>query len=135
MVVGDYGTVEGALVGEALLGQALVEVVVDVDEVAPQAQEALLELGLVLLGEMAEEVLQELALLIGEIAQVVELVDVAQVGEDAVGISHILVDVVEIADEQLSPAIELVKRLVRACMQAERLVQVAHQLDGVGHRQ
>ena len=118
-----------------MLGEALVEVVVDVGKVAPEAQEALLQLRLVLFGEVAEEVFQELALLIGKVAEVVELMDVAQVGKDTVGIGHILVDVVEVADEQLSPAVELVERLVRTRMQAERLVQVANQLDGVANRQ
>ena len=51
------------------------------------------------LGEVAEEMLQQLALLIGEIAEVVKLVDVAQVSKDALSIGHVLVDVVEIADE------------------------------------
>ena len=72
---------------------------VDIDEVAPQTQEALFELRLVLFSEVAEKVLQQLALLIGKVAEVVELMDVAQVGKDTVGIGHILVDVVEIADQ------------------------------------
>ena len=96
---GDHRAVEGTFVGETLLGKALVEVVIDVDEVAPQTQEALFELRLVLFSEVAEKVLQQLALLIGKVAEVVELMDVAQVGKDTVGIGHILVDVVEIADQ------------------------------------
>ena len=96
---GDHRAVEGTFVGETLLGKALVEVVVDIDEVAPQTQEALFELRLVLFSEVAEKVLQQLALLIGKVAEVVELMDVAQVGKDTVGIGHILVDVVEIADQ------------------------------------
>ena len=118
-----------------MVGEATVEVVVDVGKVAPQAQETLFEFGLVLLGEMAEEMAQQLALLIGEIAQVVELVDVAQVGKHTVGIGHVLVDIVEVADEQLAPAIELIERLVAVGLEAERLVKVAHQFDGIGHLQ
>ena len=118
-----------------MVGESAVEVVVDVSKVAPQAQETLFEFGLMLLGEMAEEMAQQFALLVGKIAQVVEFVDVAQVGKYAVGVGHVLVDVVEVADEQLAPTIELVERLVAAGLKTERLVQVAHQLDGVGHMQ
>ena len=78
---------------------------------------------------------QQLALLVGQVAQVVQLVDVAQIGKDVVGIGHVLVEVVEVADEQLAPAVELVERLVRVRLQAERQVKVAHQLDGVGNSQ
>ena len=53
---GDDLTVEGTFVGEALVGEATVEVMVDVCQVTPEAQEALLEFCLVLLCEMAEEV-------------------------------------------------------------------------------
>ena len=60
--------VEGALVGQTLFGQPLVEVVIDVGKTAPQAQEALFELGLVLLGKLAEEMAQQLALLVGQVA-------------------------------------------------------------------
>ena len=86
-----------------------------------------------LLSEVAEEVFQQLSLFIREVAEVIEFMNVAQVSKDAVGIGHILVNVVEVADEQLSPAIEFVERLLRACMQAERLVKITYQLDRVSH--
>ena len=38
--------------------------------------------------------------------------NVAQIGEHKIGISHILIDVVEIGQQQLSPTIELVKRFL-----------------------
>ena len=59
--------------------------------------------------------------------------NVTQIGKDTVGIGHVLVDIVEIADKQLSPAIELVEGLGRSCFLTEGLVKVANQFDGVGH--
>ena len=61
--------------------------------------------------------------------------DVLQVAEHIAGRSHILVDVVEVADEQLSPAIEVVERLVagvgRVGDALEGLEQEADKPDGV----
>ena len=108
---------------------------VDVGKVAPQPQEALLQLAVVLQGKVAEKSSNHGTLLVGQVRDVVQLVDVAQIGEDAVGIGHVLVDVVEVRQQQLAPAVELVQRLLHARTLAERLVQVAHQLDGVGHHQ
>ena len=84
--VTDDLAVEGSFVGQTLSGQTAVEVVVDVGKVAPQAEESLLQFGVVILGEITKEAANHLALFVGEIRNVVELVDVAQVGEDAVGI-------------------------------------------------
>ena len=93
----------------------------------------MLQLGLVLLRKVAEEVFQKLALFVGKETEVVQLMDVAQVGKYTVGVCQVLVDIVEIADEQLSPAVELVERLVGTRLLTKRLVEVANQLDGVGY--
>ena len=77
--------------------------------------------------------MQHLSLLLGEEAVVIQLVQVAQVGEDAVGIGQLLVDVIEIADEQLSPTEELIEGLFGTCKLTEGLIEVADQLDGVGN--
>ena len=58
--------------------------------------------------------------------------DVAQIGKHLAGIGHVLIDVVEVGDEQLSPTVEVVERFVDARRGCEYLVQVAHQFDGVG---
>ena len=58
--------------------------------------------------------------------------DVAQIGEDMVCIGHVLIDVVEVADEQLPPAEEFVESLLRACKLTEGLIKVADQFDRVG---
>ena len=92
---------------------------IDVGKVTPQVQEALFQLAVVILGEIAEETVNHLALLVGEIRDVVEFVDVFQIGKHAVGIGHVLVDVVEVGQQQLSPAVELVERLLRLRAQAE----------------
>ena len=63
---------------------------------APKTQETLFELGVVVFREIAEEALYHLTLLVGEIRDVVEFVDVAQVGKDAVGGGHVLVYIIEI---------------------------------------
>ena len=59
--------------------------------------------------------------------------DVAQVGKDAVGVGHVLVYIVKVGKQELAPAVELVECLSRASLQAERLVEIAHLLDGVGN--
>ena len=86
-----------------------------------------------LFGEVAEEAVQQFTLFIGQISQVVQFMNVAQIGKDTVGICHILVNVVEVADKQLSPAEELVECLVGTRLSAERLMEVAYQFQGVGN--
>ena len=117
-----------------MAAQAFVVVVVYVVEMAPQAKEALLEFRLVVVAKVGKEALKHLALLIGKIRYVVKLVYVFKIAEYLVGISHILVDVVEVGNEQLSPTVEVVEGLVYARTLDERLVQIAYKLDGVAHR-
>ena len=95
-VEGDL-TVEGAFVGETLSGEDIVILLVDVADMAPELQEALLKLGGVVIGEVAEELADDVLLFRGEEGTVVELVDVAYVGEDPIGGRHVLIDVVEVA--------------------------------------
>ena len=88
-----------------------------------------------LVGEVAEEALDQLPLLGREIRHVVEFVDVAQIGKHAVGGAHVLVEIVEVGEQQLSPAVEVVERLVNARTLGEALVEFADEQDGVGHLQ
>ena len=115
--------------------ETLVEVVVDVGQVCPQSDEALTQLALAVVGEVAEETAQHLPLLFSEEGVVVHLVQVCDVGQHVVGIGHLLVDVVEVSQQQLAPSEEVVEGLVDASLCGERLVQLAHQLHGVGHLQ
>ena len=135
--VGALGhlAIEGPFVGQLLRVQPLVEAVIDVAHVRPQAQESLLELRVVVFAEVAEEAAYDLLLLLAEVAHVVHLADVAQVGKHLVGIGHVLVEVVEVGHEQLPPAVEVVEGLVDARLLGEAAMQVAHQLHGVGHGQ
>ena len=128
-----HAPVECSLIRQPLGQQVLVEVVVYIGEVAPQAQEPLLQLAVVVGTEVAEEPLYHGPLLVCEVGDIVQLVYVPQVGEHAVRVGHVLVDVVEVTEQQLAPAVELVQRLRGARLPTERLVQLAHKLDGVGH--
>ena len=125
-------SVYGAFVAYALLGETAVVVVVDVAEVRPQTEEALLQFGVDVVAEVGEEARKHLLLFVVEIGYVVELVNVLKVAEYAVGVCHVLVDVVEVGKQQLSPAVEVVECLVDAGTLGERLVYVADELYGVG---
>ena len=131
----DHLTVEGSLVGELTAGKLVVVVAVDVADVAPQAQEPFLEFAVMVVGEVAEEAAYHLALLVGKVGHIVELVDVAEVGEDLIGWPHVLVEVVEVGEQQLPPAVEVVEGLVDACAVGEALVEFADEEDGVGDLQ
>ena len=61
--------------------------------------------------------------------------EVAQVGKHLVGIGHALVDVVEVGQQQLSPAIEVVECFVKTSMLDEALVQVGNEFQLVGYVQ
>ena len=105
---------------------------VDVAEVRPQTEETLLQFGVDVVAEVGEEARKHLLLLVVEIGYVVELVNVLEVAEYAVGVCHVLVDVVEVGKQQLSPAVEMVESLVDARTFRERLVYVAYQFYRVG---
>ena len=61
--------------------------------------------------------------------------DVAQIGEHLIGRSHILVKVVEVGEQQLSPAVEMVERLIDARTRGKALVEFTDKQDRVGHLQ
>ena len=65
--VGSHLTIKGTLIGELLTGKAFVEQLVDIADVAPQAQETLFEFRVMILGEVAEESAYHLPLFVGEI--------------------------------------------------------------------
>ena len=123
--------VECALVGQRALFQQLVVVVIDVAHVRPELEEPVLEHAVVVVREVTEEFSEHLFLCVSEIADVIQFVNVAQVGKHLVGIGHVLVYVVEVSEQQLSPSVEVVEGLVDARLAYERLVQQAYQLYGV----
>jgi hypothetical protein len=99
----------------------------------PETEETLLEYGVVVIAEVAEEAAQDITLLISEIGHVVEFVEVAEIGKDTVGRCHILVYVIEVGHKDLPPSIEMVEGLVNACTLCEAFMKVADQLDRIGH--
>ena len=50
-------------------------------------------------GEVAEELLQYLALLLRQVRVIIELMQVADVGKHFLGIGHILVDIIEVGQQ------------------------------------
>ena len=129
----SHFAIEHALVGQLFVAELLAVLRVDILEAGPQFQEPLFQFTVMVGREIAEEALQQFRLFLREIGQVVEFVDVAQVAEHVVSHRHILIDVVEIADEQLSPAVEMVECLVDSRDGDERAVEFADQSDGVAH--
>ena len=88
---------------------------------------------MVVVGEIAEKLAKYGFLFVRQVRQVVQFVDVPDVGKHLVGIGHVLVYVVEVGQQQLSPAVEVVKGLVDACHPDETFIQVAYQLYLVAH--
>ena len=125
--------VELSLVGQLLTGQLLVEARIDVAHLRPQTHETLFQLGVVIVGEIAEKPLDHCLLVVIQIAHAIQLVKVSQIGKDAAGVGHVLVEVVEISQQQLSPAIEVVERLVDAGHLDKAAVQLADQAYGIGY--
>ena len=130
----DGVALKGAFVEEAVGTQVLAEVVVDVAHAVPEVQEALLQLGVGFDGEVAEESAQGLLLLGSDIGVVVELAQVVDVGKEAAGVGHVLVDVVEVGQHHLAPGIELVHGLRVADAPGIGLIEAANALNGVAER-
>ena len=59
--------------------------------------------------------------------------DVPEVGKHVVGRCHILVNIVEVGEQQLAPAIEMVKGFIDARTLCKALMEFADQFDRVGH--
>ena len=85
--------------------------------------------------EIAEEFLDHFFLIVCEIRNIVEFVDVTQIGKEQFGIYHVLIYIVKIGKEELSPTVKMVEGLINACVCYEHLVQVADRLDRVSYLQ
>ena len=133
--VGSHLTIEGTFVAELLGGQLCIVGMIDVTDMTPQAQEPLFEFAVVVVGEVAEEAAYHLALFVGEIRHVVKFVDITEVGKDLIRRSHVLIEVVEVGQQQLSPAVEVVERFVDARTLDEAFVELTDEQDGVGNLQ
>ena len=62
----------------------------------PEGEEALFEFGVVILGEVAEELAERFPLLFCEVRVVVELMDIADVGKDLLCRDHVFVEIIEV---------------------------------------
>ena len=133
--VGGHLTVERSFITKLLLGQSVVEGGVDVADMTPESQEPFLEFRVMVVGKVTEEATDHIPLFVGKITHIIQLVDIPDIGEDLISRSHVLVEVVEVGQEQLSPAIEMVEALFDACTLGEALVEFADQQDRVGHFQ
>ena len=80
-----------------------------------------------ILGEVAEEASDHLALFVGEIGDIVELMDIPQVLEYLVCRAHVLIQIVEVGQEQLSPAVEMIQGFIHSCGLDEDLMQFTDQ--------
>ena len=124
--------VEHPLVGDSLRFQTLLVLPVDFAQRVPHQGKPALQSGIVLDGEVVEELADCLFLFIlHEVEALGHVVEVFQVAEKRIGICHILVGVVEVAYHHFAPEIEVVKRLVAARDLNVRSVEVAHQLHRI----
>ena len=108
---------------------------VDLAEMTPQFEELPFECCLMIVGEVTEELPENALLLVGEIVDTIQLMQVAQVGKHLIGIGHVLVYIIEIGQQQLSPAIEMVERLLDTSALDETLVELANELHRVAYHQ
>ncbi len=129
----DDVAVHHALVGYSGFVERVAEGGVDGAKVVPDGEELLLELRGLLDGEVVEELADGGFLRRGEEAVVVEVAELLQVAQQTVGIGHVLVDVVEVANQQLAPEEEFVERLVAAGLLLVDLIEQARQAQRVAN--
>ena len=124
--------VHHALVGNAQLRQPFAVVPVDVSQLVPQADEFLLQFRPLLDGEVSEEFLYCLLLFLTQVVgDVHDVLQILQVAEEPVCVHQVLVYVVKVTDQQLSPEVEVVQCLFAFRFFAEHPVEFTHQPDGI----
>ena len=116
-----------ALVGNTQALQGFAVGAVNVPQLVPQGEEPFLQFRTPFRGEVEEEPAYGLALSGAEESGVVRQVfQILQVAKEAVGWYLVLVQVIEIADEQFSPEIEVIQRFLGPRDADKDLVQLAH---------
>ena len=133
----DNAAEDGTLVDGTCLHLLLAQLRVHIMHLRPDVQEALLELGITLGGEVTEEVLEGLLLLVGQIIQRLQLHQLVDIQEDSLGIGQMLVYIVEVRQDNLAPSPELIECifLVHPLGEdslTEDLIQRGDAVDGVG---
>ena len=104
-----YITVQGALVKQSVLAQLLPEIVIDFSHVVPETQGAFFEGRVLFDGEAAEEGLEGCFLFGSDVGVIIQFPDLLDVGEELMCIHHLLVHIIKIGQENLSPGVELVQ--------------------------
>ena len=78
-------------------------------------------------GEVTEELAQRFLLsFLQKVIFAGQFVQVLQVAEQCLGVGHVLVSIVKVADEHFAPEVEFVQTFLAARYCTEHLVEVAH---------
>ena len=88
----------------------------------PKLQKSTFQFAIMFFAEITEELLEDIALLLAQIRGVVVFVDIAEIGEDMLCRSHVLVEVIEIREQDLSPSVEMVEGFVNSCTLGKALM-------------
>ena len=124
--------VHHAFVGDAKFREVSAVVAVDVAQLIPEGDEFCFQLRALFYGEILEELADGFfLLLVKEVVAVHDVLQFLQIAEELVGIYEVFVHVVEVADEQFSPEVEVIQSLFTVGLFAEHLIQFAYQADGV----
>lgn len=102
----------------------------------PERDEALFEFRHLMDGEVMEKLADGFFLaFFQKIVVICGGVQIPEVAEQSVRIGQILVGIIEIADQHLTPEIKVVQRFLASGCFAEHPVKVAYELDGISHLQ
>ena len=131
-VVSDEAFRLDAFVGDAQFCKIAAVVAVDVAQFIPEGDEFGFQLRALFYGKVLEELADGFFLfLVEEVVIVHNVLQFLQVAEEFVGIYKVFVYVIEIADEQFSPEVEVIQSFFAAGLFAEYLIQFAYQTDRV----
>ena len=91
--------------------------------------------GTVVILEITEESFEQFLLLCGEVRDIVIFVEILQVTEDFICICIILIDIIKVSKEQLSPTEKLIERFLLARYSHKTLMKVGHTFQRIGNSQ
>ena len=124
--------VHHAFISDAQFGEILPVVSINVSQPVPKGDKLLFELRALVNGEVLKKLLYGFFLFfIKKIVAVHDVLQVLQVAEQFAGIYKVLIYVIEVADKQFSPKIEVIQRFFAMRFFPEYFIQLAHQPDRV----
>ena len=130
----DDFPIEHPFVGDALGFELLPETVVDGTQHIPYRDEFLFQCRVLLDGEVTEELLDGGFLLrVHEGVVIHQRTEILQVGKQLAGIYQILVGIIEIAQQELTPEVEIIQGFLALGRFLEDLVEFANQLHRIAH--